>query len=472
MLRGARRAATPTEPVEGPWALPEGWRWERAAEIANIVGGGTPRNAADPLNYDPAGTPWITPADLSGYDRAIIGRGARSLSEQGLKRSAARVMPAGTVLISSRAPVGYCAVASRPVATNQGFKSLVLRDGIDPFFVRYYVLRSKQYLQDNSSGTTFKELSGSAMGELMFPLAPLDVQHRIVARIDALFAEIEEGEQALAAATEGLEAYRKALFKAAVTGDLTADWRKANPPAETGQDLMRRVLADRRARWEAEPSNTKKHYNEPAGPGSDERPNLPERWAWTRLEQLGEVVRGASPRPAGHPRYFGGTIPWITVGSITRDNGIYLHRTDTFLTEEGRQKSRFIQPGTFLLTNSGFTLGVPKISMIGGCINDGVVAINILDEDVKVFLYFYLSTKTEELRNIRRGQDQPNLNTSIVKDIRVPIPPVSEIRQINRLLLDCGDRLVGLEPTLRGATRGPALRQAILAAAFRGDLAV
>ena len=176
--------------VEGPWPLPNGWAWAEAQSFANVVGGGTPSDAADTANYDPEGVSWITPADLSGYSGSTIRKGARSLSQTGLQRSSTQMLPAGSVLISSRAPVGYCVVAEVPVCTNQGFKSLRLKAPIDPFFIRYFVLYAKRRLNDAASGTTFKELSGRAMEQIVFPLAPLSEQHRIVARVDALFAEL------------------------------------------------------------------------------------------------------------------------------------------------------------------------------------------------------------------------------------------------------------------------------------------
>jgi type I restriction enzyme S subunit len=104
-----------------------------------------------------------------------------------------------------------------------------------------------------------------------------------------------------------------------------------------------------------------------------------EAWVWATLDQVSVVVRGASPRPAGDPKYFGGSIPWITVGPLTADEQPYLRAVPETVTEEGRERSRYIEAGTLLLTNSGATLGVPKITLIGGCINDGVAA--LLDVD-------------------------------------------------------------------------------------------
>jgi type I restriction enzyme S subunit len=117
------------------WELPELWEWTAVGRIADVVGGGTPK-ASDPANFDDDGFPWLTPADLSDFEEEFIGRGIRSLSREGLASSSARMLPAGTVLFTSRAPIGYCVIAANPISTNQGFKSLILRESIDPRFIR------------------------------------------------------------------------------------------------------------------------------------------------------------------------------------------------------------------------------------------------------------------------------------------------------------------------------------------------
>lgn len=143
-----------------------------------------------------------------------------------------------------------------------------------------------------------------------------------------------------------------------------------------------------------------------------------------RLGEVSNVVRGSTPRPAGDPRYFGGDhIPWITVGEITKDDGVYLESTEAQLTELGASFSRQIPSGTVILSNSGWTLGVPKILRITGCANDGVAAFLDLDPRVDpLFLYFRLFGMTEYLRNvIAAGGDQPNLNTDLISKLTIPL---------------------------------------------------
>jgi type I restriction enzyme S subunit len=144
--------------------------------------------------------------------------------------------------------------------------------------------------------------------------------------------------------------------------------------------------------------------------------DVPEHWGVTQMRSVAHIVRGGSPRPAGSPLYFhGNALPWITVGEITKDRGMHLIETSTRLTAEGSAHSRTIEAGTLLLTNSGATLGVPKISLIRGCINDGVAALLRLRPDInKEFLYYYWCTQTSQLRAWVDLGAQPNLNTQII----------------------------------------------------------
>ncbi len=157
--------------------------------------------------------------------------------------------------------------------------------------------------------------------------------------------------------------------------------------------------------------------------------DVPAHWEVKPMRMIANVVRGASPRPAGDPRYFGGdAVPWVTVGEITKDDDVYLTVTEFFLTEEGATHSNLFKSGTLIYSNSGATLGVPKVLSIDACANDGVVAFFKLDDRVQVeFLYHYLASITDSIREkVKQGSGQPNLNTDIVKDLRFGLPPLPE----------------------------------------------
>jgi type I restriction enzyme S subunit len=158
---------------------------------------------------------------------------------------------------------------------------------------------------------------------------------------------------------------------------------------------------------------------------------IPAHWDTSKFAFISIVVRGGSPRPAGDPALFDGDYsPWVTVAEITKDDEIYLRNTETCLTKKGSDQCRTFSSGTLLISNSGATLGVPKILSINANANDGVVGFEQLQIDSE-FAYFYLSSLTENLRErIKQGSGQPNLNTDIVKAISVPIPPSIEIKAI------------------------------------------
>lgn len=159
------------------------------------MGGGTPKTN-NPSFWD-GSIAWITPADLSRYEQMFISAGNRNITEKGLQGSSAQLLPAGSVLYSSRAPIGYVAITSNPIATNQGFKSVVpFVEGMSKYL--YYCLKARtDDIAHRASGTTFKEISGSQMAETIIPLPPLNEQRSIVSMISELIDIIRDVERSL-----------------------------------------------------------------------------------------------------------------------------------------------------------------------------------------------------------------------------------------------------------------------------------
>jgi len=203
---------------------------------------------------------------------------------------------------------------------------------------------------------------------------------------------------------------------------------------------------------------------------------IPEHWGVKKLGQICSIVRGGSPRPAGDLRFFNGSFtPWITVGEVTKDDERFLVSTESMLTEEGAGLSRTIKAGTLILTNSGATLGVPKILKIAGCANDGILAFLDLDPEVnKDYLYFFLSSITGALRErVKQGSGQPNLNTGIVGALPIPFPPRAEQDQLAEYLVK---RLSTFGTLISGAEELISLlqerRSALISAAVTGKIDV
>jgi type I restriction enzyme, S subunit len=176
---------------------------------------------------------------------------------------------------------------------------------------------------------------------------------------------------------------------------------------------------------------------------------IPSDWEVKYLGELGMVVRGGSPRPAGDPRYFNGNyIPWLTVAALTNvpDHQLHIRETFGFLTEEGSKHSRTLESGTLIIANSGATLGVAKLLDITCCANDGIAAIVNQRHGNKEFLCHYINTQTKRLRDdIATGNGQPNLNTAIIRGIPLPFPGDQEQSAIATALGDVDALLSALD---------------------------
>jgi type I restriction enzyme S subunit len=138
------------------------------------------------------------------------------------------MLPKGALLFSSRAPVGYVAIASNPVCTNQGFKSFVLPSGFDPRFGYYYLRHIKPIAEAMATGTTFKELSGAAAAKLPFVIAPLAEQKRIADKLEAVLGRVDACRARLDRVPALLKRFRQSVLAAATSGKLTEEWRMTN----------------------------------------------------------------------------------------------------------------------------------------------------------------------------------------------------------------------------------------------------
>ncbi len=171
------------------------WKNCTISDLGNIIGGATP-STKNPAYYDGGEIPWITPKDLAGFQGRFISHGERNITEAGLRSCSAQMLPAHTILFSSRAPIGYIAIAANSVCTNQGFKSVIPNDNTDYLFLYYLMKYYKHVIEGMGSGTTFKEVSAATMREIKVrvPKEKRD-QHRIAAFLSTLDDKIENNNQ-------------------------------------------------------------------------------------------------------------------------------------------------------------------------------------------------------------------------------------------------------------------------------------
>ena len=193
-------------------------------DIGEIVGGATPSTKRE--DYYGGDIPWITPKDLSTFKGRYISNGERNITEEGLASCSAQMMPPNTVLFTSRAPIGYVAIAAQSVCTNQGFKSIVVNENADPLFVYYLLKHNKDAIEAMGSGTTFKEVSGKTMRSVKVRIpSDVDYQKRIATLLNSIDTKIEINEQINDNLQQQAQALYNQCFPYGVDDDLPIGWR-------------------------------------------------------------------------------------------------------------------------------------------------------------------------------------------------------------------------------------------------------
>lgn len=213
------------------------WKEVSIGEIAEVIGGGTP-STKDINNFN-GEIPWLTPKDLAGFHDRYISRGARNLSQKGLDSCSAKLLPRKTVLLSTRAPIGYVAIAKNPIATNQGFHSLIPQDGFIPEYIYYWMITNTKVLENHACGTTFTELSGSNLKQIRLRIPSVATQESIAHILGTLDDKIELNRHT----SETLEAMAQVLFKSwfvdfdPVRAKMEGRWRKGKSFSGLPADL-------------------------------------------------------------------------------------------------------------------------------------------------------------------------------------------------------------------------------------------
>ena len=203
---GKIKKEKPLPPIsedEVPYDLPDGWVWCRLSDIGEIVGGATPLTT-EPTYYTQfgKGIAWITPADMKNSTGNMISRGKKDITIAGYESCSTKLLPTGSVIFSSRAPIGLIAFAKNELCTNQGFKSVIPYQFSVNSWIFYVLKHMTGSIIARASGTTFLEVSGGFMRKEVIPLPPLVEQQRIVAKVDKLMSLCDELKDAGTPASE------------------------------------------------------------------------------------------------------------------------------------------------------------------------------------------------------------------------------------------------------------------------------
>lgn len=407
--------------------IPAHWGIKRLDEVGDIVSGGTP-STKDEDNWG-EDIIWITPSDLTGYQGKTIFKGKKSISNHGLSRSSARLMPKGSVLFSSRAPIGYVVIAGTELCTNQGFKSIIPNEKVTSDFLFHFLKFSKLKVQAIASGTTFKEISARAFASLIMPVPPLKEQHFIVERIEELFSELDAGRRQLESVKEQLKTYRQAVLKSAFEGKLLNKGRNKNTPQKG--------------------------------------------WSWKRLGELIDSVEYGS----GAKSEDIGKIPVLRMGNI--QNGIF-DWSDLVYTNDEDEISKYLLRHNDVLfnrTNSPELVGKTAIykSEKAAIFAGYLIRINVKEELLNhEYLAYYLNSpfaKNYGSTVKTDGVNQSNINGQKLKSYPIPYCDLQQqklvVEEIETRLLASKMLLDTIEQVL---SQTEALKQVILKQAFEGKL--
>lgn len=348
----------------------------------------------------------------------------------------------------------------------------------------------RRHLTSSVSGVggSLMRVRMDALWRTKIPLAPFPEQHRIVAKIDSLFAELDEGVAALKRAETNLERYRASVLKAAVEGKLTERWRREHPPEETGEELLARILVERRKRWEdaqlakfeakgkKPPRNWKAKYKEPVTPDTGGLPQLPEGWCWATVDQVSLQMRnGRSVRTRA------GGFPVLRLSAIT---GAALNDRDIKDGDWGPEEAELfrVRQGDFFVSRGNGSLDLVGRASFA---DDQVGEVAFPDTMIRVTFACRQLVRTRFVAAIWNSQFIRRQITECAKtsagiykinqlDLRgivMPVPPIAEqelITESHRELESARSHPANRITAWR--QHASALRQSILKRAFEGRL--
>ncbi len=322
-------------------------------------------------------------------------------------------------------------------------------------------------------------------------LPPAAEQTRIVAKLEELLSDLDAGVAELKAAQKKLAQYRQSLLKAAVEGALTADWRTHHAPTESGTQLLKRILTERRARWQARqlakfavqgktpPKDWQAKYPEPVAPDTTGLPELPQGWVWASGEQICEFITKGTTPPKELDPHGAKTIPFLRVTNLT-DQGV-LDLTDevyvSVATHEGFLARSVVYPGDVLMNIVGPPLG--QVAVVPGTfnewnINQAIAIFRAVDGVLAQFICHYLLSPSAQQWLKARSKTtagQTNLTLEVCRNLPFPLPPFAEqsalVEHLLNVLNSIGSQERAIEISLRQST---AQRKNILQAAFCGQL--
>ena len=340
------------------------WKACTIKDIGEVIGGGTPSTKS--IDFWNGDIVWLTPKDMSTQERRGVNSSSRLITEKGLQGSSAKILPIGSVLFTSRAPIGYLGISEVELSTNQGFKSIVPNHNISNMWLYYWLKNKTPYLQSLGSGSTFAEISGNTLKEVEILIPSLPEQKAIAEVLSALDDKIE----LLQKQNETLEALAQTLFRQWFIEDADDSWEEV----EISKELT--------------------------------------------------ITIGKTP-PRKESHWFSNTegIPWLSIKDMGQQ-GIYINNTTEYLTKEAVDTHNVrVVPAESVLMSFKLTVGRVAINHQEMVTNEAIAHFYGFEQSRLSNYYVYLFLKQFNFRTLGSTSSIAQaVNSKTVKSIKIPVP--------------------------------------------------
>ena len=437
----------------------------RLGDYLNVIRGASPRPKGDP-RYFGGDIPWISISDITREPGKYLSRTREFVTRAGAEKS--RLLPAGTLILSNSGTVCVPKILRVDGCIHDGFVAFPdLPDSFDKNYLYWFFEYVRpSIIEANRQGITQVNLNTGIVREIRLPLTSIERQREIVAELEKQFSRLDEAVANLQRVKANLKRYKASVLKAAVEGRLVETEatlaRREGRTYETGEQLLQRILEERRAKWVE-----KRKYKEPIAPVTGELPELPEGWTWATMPQLGELNRGKSKhRPRDDQALYGGPYPFIQTGDVRRSDGSITQFTQTY-SQFGLAQSRLWPSGTLCITIAA-NIAETGILKLEACFPDSVVGfIPQMGSPTVEYVECFIRTARDRLDRFASATAQKNINLEVLEAVAIPTPPLAEqariVAEVDRLLSIIREVEAEVDANLK---RAQALRQATLAKAF------
>lgn len=476
--------------------LPETWKYAPLADVATLVRGVSYKKDDARVSSASGFVPILRAMNITGS--ALTFSGLVYVPSKYV--SPPQHLQAGDIVIASssgsKEVVGKAGqVLGDPLGCSFGAFCTVLRPErkINERYLGYYFESPKyrEAISEISAGSNINNIKSSELSVHAIPVAAAEEQTRIVEKLDELLSDLDAGVAELKAAQRKLAQYRQSLLKAAVEGALTADWRVArtqrDEPHETDADLLQRILAERRVRWEAKQlakfaeqgkaptKDWKSKYPVPFAPDTTDLPALPDGWMWAALDQLTEFVTSGSRGWANYYADHGATF--IRSQNINKD---WLDLSDIAFVNPPRNSEGArtrVQRGDLLLTITGANVGksaAVNVDLQEAYVSQHVALIRPVEPQLSAYLHMFLTCNAGgrgQLDKQAYGAGKPGLNLQQVLAVVVPVPSSDELPGLISAIEAALDATAAQAAAVeRGVKQTAAQRKNLLKAALAGHL--